>query len=244
MRWWAPAGWAAALDEPHYSAVRAPVGQYAAAVASKETSPALATAVTTGILLSGGMDSIALAFWRRPEVAFTIDYGQVSADGELRAAAEVATELGMRHEIIRVDCRLLGSGDLAGVAPSALAPVSEWWPFRNQLLVTLASMRAIALGVDRLLVGSVASDVAHSDGRPEFFARLDAVTALQEGGIRVETPAIGLSTVDLIRRSGVPRAILCWAHSCHTAPVACGRCRGCNKHREVTAILWGDDNAY
>jgi len=200
--------------------------------------------MTTGILLSGGMDSIALAYWRRPPVAFTVDYGQVSAGGEIRAAEEIASALAMRHEIIRVDCRSLGSGDLAGSEPSLLAPVPEWWPFRNQLLVTLAAMRAVALNVDRLLVGSVASDGAHADGRPEFFVRIDALTAMQESCIRVEAPAIVLSSTELIRKSGVPREILCWAHSCHTAPVACGACRGCNKHREVTAELWGEEHAY
>ncbi len=30
----------------------------------------------TAILLSGGMDSIALAYWKRPELAITINYGQ------------------------------------------------------------------------------------------------------------------------------------------------------------------------
>jgi len=28
------------------------------------------------ILLSGGLDSIALAYWLRPQIAVTIDYGQ------------------------------------------------------------------------------------------------------------------------------------------------------------------------
>lgn len=204
----------------------------------------IAIGMKRGILLSGGMDSIALAYWSRPAVAFTVDYGQLSAVGELRAAEVVAAELSMRHEVIRVDCRSLGSGDLAGTASSPVAPVSEWWPFRNQLLVTLAGMRAVSLGLNRLLVGSVASDNAHVDGRSEFFGRLDELTAMQEGEIHVEAPAVGLSSVDLIRRSEVPRGILSWAHSCHIAPVACGHCRGCKKHLEVTAALWGLEHAY
>ena len=31
--------------------------------------------MTTGLLLSGGIDSSALAFWKRPQVCFTVDYG-------------------------------------------------------------------------------------------------------------------------------------------------------------------------
>jgi len=60
---------------------------------------------------------------------------------------------------------------------------------------------------------------------------------LQEGRIRVEAPAIHGSTVDLIRKSEIPYSLLAWAHSCHTGNIACGRCRGCNKHRNVVAEL-------
>lgn len=194
------------------------------------------------LLLSGGMDSVALAHWRRPELAFTVDYGQKAAGAEIRASAQVAAELGIEHEVITVDCRSLGSGDMAGRAPDAVAPVSDWWPFRNQLLVTLAGMRAVALGVDTLLVGSVATDGSHADGRPEFFLAMGRLMALQEGEIRVVAPALGLTTVELIRGSGIPRSLLAWAHSCHTGDLACGCCRGCVKHFEVTEQLF--DHAY
>lgn len=196
------------------------------------------------ILLSGGMDSIALAYLRRPEVAITIDYGQLSAEAEVRAAREVAEALQLRHEIITVDCRALGSGDLAGRPALDAAPVSEWWPFRNQLLITLAAMRAVTLGIRRIVIGSVSTDTVHADGRSEFFRLADLLVAMQEGAIRVEAPAASLSSAELIALAGVPRRILCWAHSCHKAVVACGECRGCNKHREVTGILWGEENAY
>lgn len=196
------------------------------------------------ILLSGGMDSIALAYWLRPIRAYTVDYGQLSAEGEVRAAAEVARALGITHDVLTVDCRALGSGDLAGRPPLDVAPVREWWPFRNQLLVTLAGMRAVGHGVRRLLLGAVATDSAHSDGRSDFVSALDAVLALQEGTLRLEAPAIHLTTAELVRQAGVPRSLLAWAHSCHTGAVACGSCRGCQKHLNVTETLWGTAQAY
>lgn len=192
------------------------------------------------VLLSGGVDSIALTFWRRPEYAITIDYGQRAAATELAVAAEVARSLGVRHEILRVDCSTLGSGDMAGAAASAHAPVPEWWPFRNQLLLTLAGMRAVAIGVDELMVGSVVSDGSHADGRPEFYAAMDAVMAMQEGAVRVSAPALAMTTVELVRASGAPRDLIAWAHSCHTGPLACGACRGCVKHYEVMKELYGE----
>ena len=184
----------------------------------------------TAILLSGGMDSIAVAYLHGPSLAITIDYGQLPAAGEIRAASAVAKELGMDHEVIRVDLRALGSGDMAGQAAIDVAPIPEWWPFRNQMLVTLAGMRGISLGVTRLLIGTVKADNSHADGRREFISAMDAVLRLQEGGLCLHAPAIDLTTEELVRTSGVPEQLLSWAHSCHVSEYACGVCRGCHKH--------------
>lgn len=190
------------------------------------------------ILLSGGIDSIALAHWKRPEFAITLDYGQLPAATEIAAATEVARALAIQHEVLRVDCSTLGSGDLLGQPPLAAAPVPEWWPYRNQLLVTLAGMRAISRGVTELMVGSVASDSQHADGTSKFYEILDNLMRMQEGNLRVSAPAIELSTVELVRTSGVPREVLAWAHSCHVGPFACGACRGCIKHYNVMKELY------
>ena len=107
----------------------------------------------TALLLSGGMDSLSIAWWLHPEMAITIDYGQLPAQAELNAAAAICRRLGIEHHCIRVDCRGLGSGDMAGTQADPNAPASDWWPYRNQLLVTLAAMRAIGLGAGRLLLG-------------------------------------------------------------------------------------------
>lgn len=189
--------------------------------------------MSRALLLSGGLDSIALAYWQKPDRAFTVDYGQASAAGEIRAATTVSRLLGISHEVLRADCSSLGSGDLLNRPPDPRAPATEWWPFRNQMLVTFAAMRAVALGVGEIMVGSVATDGFHLDGTAEFYGRLDALLTYQEGNIRVSAPAIALTSVELIRRSGAGPDLLACGHSCHTAPFACGQCRGCEKHRDV-----------
>lgn len=193
----------------------------------------------TALLLSGGMDSIALAWWKRPDMAFTVDYGQLAAQAEVTAASEVSQRLNISHHVLRFDARDFGSGDMAGTVPDAKAPASDWWPYRNQLLLTLVGMRAIALGVQRLLIGTVASDAAHQDGSSEFLHLISQLMQCQEGGMTVEAPAISLQTSELVRVSGVPRDVLSWAHSCHKAHVACGNCRGCNKYFQVWRELNG-----
>ena len=187
--------------------------------------------------MSGGMDSVALSYLCRPEIAVTVDYGQLAAAGEIRAAAAVASALNMRPELVRVDLREIGSGDMAGREALELAPVREWWPFRNQMLVTVAAMRLVALSVERLLIGTVRTDDAHADGRGEFIAAMDATLRLQEGGMRLDAPAIDFTAADLVRKSAVPWELLAWSHSCHVSEFACGTCRGCQKHYRTCEAL-------
>src|SRR5437764_12041206 len=109
----------------------------------------------TGLLLSGGIDSSALAFWKRPAVCFTVNYGHLPAQAEITAARHITAQTGSRHEILTIDCSSLGSGDLTTRPALGVAPVSEWWPFRNQLLITFCAIRALELNIEELMLGSV-----------------------------------------------------------------------------------------
>jgi 7-cyano-7-deazaguanine synthase len=190
------------------------------------------------LLLSGGVDSAALAALLRPRHALFIDYGQKPAAGELRAARAIAEDLDMELEILRIDCRQIGSGLLTGRGASPGAPSPEWWPYRNQLLATLAAAWAHLHGLTAVLFGTVSSDgVRHKDGTRKFMTLLDGLTAYQEGGVRIEAPAIGMTSDELVRKSGADRSLLGWTFSCHVAPLACAQCPGCTKQREVLAHL-------
>jgi 7-cyano-7-deazaguanine synthase len=191
----------------------------------------------SALLLSGGMDSTAIAYWLRPEVAVTVDYGQRPAAGEIRAAQAVTNALGIEHHIIAANLSSLGTGDMAGSQPLTVAPVSEWWPYRNQMLVTLAAMKVIGLDVKRLLIGALRTDGHHVDGRPEFVEALSQLLKMQEGGLILEAPAIGMSAAELVRTSRIPMDLLAAAHSCHVGEYACGLCRGCRKHYETMKEL-------
>lgn len=197
-------------------------------------------------MLSGGHDSIALAAWLRPAACLTIDYGQRPVEGEMRASRAAASALGLPWHTFRVDLTPVGSGLLhddeatdarsepIGGEQASGAPSPEWWPYRNQLLVSLAAAWALPRGFDELLVGSVASDGArHKDGSAGFYDRLDDLVAFQEEHLRVTAPAVGLTTVDLLQASGVDDAVLGYAHSCHIAVYPCGMCPGCRKHHDV-----------
>jgi 7-cyano-7-deazaguanine synthase len=189
------------------------------------------------ILLSGGIDSIALSYWKKPEIAITINYGQIPAQSEFAASESVCKILDIRHIQIQVDCSELGSGDLSNSRALTIAPSTEWWPYRNQMLVTLASMKAVALGVDELMVGSVISDGFHKDGTNEFYNLINLLMIYQEGNLSVTAPATSMTSVELVLKSGIPPEILLYAHSCHRNNIPCGHCRGCYKYIEVIKKL-------
>lgn len=209
------------------------------------------------LLLSGGMDSAALAHWVRPVAALYIDYGQRPADSEERAATAVANALGIPIDILRIDLSTLGAGLLlreeaadgsageqAASTPvstaDAVSPSPEWWPLRNQLLCSLAAAWALSprapsnTPICKVLTATVAGDGSrHVDGTTAFYEAMDAVTAMQEGNIRVLAPAAGLSAAELVRASGVTENVLGWTHSCHRGVVPCAACPGCWKRSDV-----------
>lgn len=191
----------------------------------------------TALILSGGMDSVALCWWQKPDMAITIDYGQKAALAEIEASTQICKILKLDHYILTVDCKSLGSGDMAGATADKYAPASDWWPYRNQLLITLAAMKAISLGAKRLLLGTVKNDSFHIDGTPEFIESISSLLRLQEGNLLVEAPSIMLTTHELIIRSKIPTEVLMLTHSCHKNIVPCNNCRGCNKHNEVLDLI-------
>ena len=184
----------------------------------------------TGILLSGGMDSIAVAYWKKPQLAFTINYGHAAALSEIHAASQVAKELGIEHHVVTVDCSNLGSGDLNNSKALSIAPVTEWWPYRNQLLITLACMKGLSLEMKELFVGSVSSDDMHKDGSQPFYEKISDLMKYQEENIKKSSPAIKMNTIELIKTIGLPESLLFWAHSCHTSNQPCMNCNGCKKY--------------
>lgn len=189
------------------------------------------------LLLSGGIDSVALAVWRMPALCLTVDYGQCAAEAEIQASTQVCTMLGLRHQVIRLDLRALGSGCMAGERRSPHSTHDEFWPFRNQLLITLGAMTAMKSSCTRVLIGTVATDSRHLDGSSCFIKQMRELVAHQEGGIEVLAPGIELTSAQMVRAANVDPAVLGWAHSCHVGKIACGKCPGCHKHSEVMSAL-------
>lgn len=177
------------------------------------------------------MDSAALAWALRPDISLTVDYGQLAARGEIRASASICKAVGLHHEILRIDCSSLGSGELASKDSLSVAPLAEWWPYRNQLLISFAAAFALKEGLSIVVIGTVSGDQDYADGRPDFVEAMGRLLSIQEGEIRLEAPGIEHTTVSLCQHYAVPYEILLRTFSCQKSEYSCGNCQGCRKRQ-------------
>lgn len=188
------------------------------------------------LLFSGGIDSTALAWSLKPEKLLFMDYGQVAAEGELRAAKSIAKALELDLDVRPIPMGRFGQGLLAG-GTTVSETVPEFWPYRNQALITFAAMAYADLPLSSIIIGTVSGDgCRHADGRVEFIETMDRLLDVQ-GGPRLEAPALRMTSEELVEESNVPMSVLGWTFSCHTGEWACGLCAGCVKHAQIMQAL-------
>ncbi|WP_116771065.1 7-cyano-7-deazaguanine synthase [Maribacter litoralis] len=189
--------------------------------------------VKKAVLLSGGIDSICLTYGIKPDIAYTVDYGQTVSKREIYVSKFICNKLNIKHKTIKVDCKNLGSGTLANSKTSSISPSEEWWPFRNQLLVTLAAMQSIKDSVNEIYLASVKSDNFHKDGTIDFYKSINNLVSYQEGNIKIICPTLDFYSHQLVIKYKVPIELITLAHSCHISNLACGKCSGCTKQLRV-----------
>lgn len=192
------------------------------------------------LLFSGGIESTCLAHIHKPDKCLTINYGQRQAVGEIRAAQNIAEHLNLSHEVISMDASFLGSGQMAGKEKIESAAIPELWPFRNQLLITLAAMRFVRNAGVRVLIGSTKNDATHVDGTAAFVEAMGKTLSMQEGSVSLIAPAIDVESIELLRASRIDPDILDMTFSCFQAEYPCGRCRGCLKNESLRAMYYAE----
>lgn len=67
------------------------------------------------LLLSGGIDSIAIAAWLRPAKCLTIDYGQKAATAEIVASEQACKALHLDHTVLTAPISDVGTGDMSDI---------------------------------------------------------------------------------------------------------------------------------
>ena len=207
------------------------------------------------VLLSGGIDSaITLAIAKNAGFqcyCMSFEYGQRHKI-EIEAARRIAESLGAReHRIVKIDLRALGGSALTGDIPvptdrtesemASSIPVT-YVPARNTIFLSFALGWAEVLGAEDIFTGVNQIDYpGYPDCRKEFveafqrMARLATRAGVEGRPLRIHTPLIYHTKVDIIRRGAELGVDFSITHSCYDPSedgLACGRCDSCLIRRE------------
>jgi len=203
------------------------------------------------VLLSGGLDSTTVLAIAQSEGfeahCLSFDYGQRHTV-ELKAADRVAKALkAQSHVLCKLDLRVFGGSALTSDTidvpkdrdekeMSSAIPVT-YVPARNTIFLSYALAFAEVLKATAIFIGVNAVDYSgYPDCRPDYIAAYEAMAQLAtktgvEGEVilKIHTPLILLSKVDIIKRGlelGVDYSI---THSCYDpkGDLPCQHCDSC-----------------
>lgn len=203
------------------------------------------------VLLSGGLDSATVLAIAKEEGyrlhALSFRYGQRHSV-ELDAARRVADTIGVeRHLVVDIDLRTFGGSALTrGFDVPRHDHVDElddsipvtYVPARNTIFLSFALAWAETLGSDDVFIGVNAVDYSgYPDCRPEYIAAYERMAGLAtkagvEGTqqLRIHTPLIELTKVQIIKRGLALGVDYSLTHSCYDPDPdgrACGSCDSC-----------------
>ncbi len=204
------------------------------------------------ILISGGLDStVAASLYQAAGGQLSwglfIDYGQRAVQQEERAALAVGKALGV--EVLCTAVPLLGAlagnalvdgkqdlphpdlGDLDG--PKAMATADAVWiPNRNGVLLNLAAAVAEARSLDVVVVGFNKEEAeTFPDNSSDYLSALnDSLAYSTRGSVRVESPTLEMSKVELYAAGMAVGAPLDVTWSCYDGGERpCEQCESCRR---------------
>jgi 7-cyano-7-deazaguanine synthase len=205
-------------------------------------------------ILSGGLDSaVATSLLAKDHDvhAITFDYGQRSAEMEIKSSNVICGELGIEHTVIK----LSWLAQLGGSALTSEEEVPElsidqlddkelcdetarkvWVPGRNVVFSSIALSFAEAEGAEKIIVGWDLEEAAtFPDNSKEF---LNAFNQLLDVGslydIQIEAPLIDLNKEDIVKLGYNEGAPLELSYSCYMGGEKhCGLCESCMRRKRA-----------
>lgn len=217
----------------------------------------MAEVTTAVVLLSGGMDSVALLHWARRRYdcvrAVSFFYGQPNAAEELAAAKAVCKRWAVRWLKLYMGQSIGGAAGIcaptAGVDAAGVSRANM--PLRNGMMLMAAAAQAMRWWNDGrsvdLLIGCVYEDKeAFPDCSFAFLRRAEACIGVGLGAaahVRVVGPWTGTPKHELFYEltdeelQDVRRSVSCYSGD------QCGRCDACKQRLEAFRRMWGTRGA-
>ena len=199
-------------------------------------------------VLSGGLDStVATATFKDDYQirALTFDYGQRSAEMEIKSAHAVCEELGAEHTVIKLpwlselgrsaltsnnDVPEPGIKELDNMGSSIETALKVWVPGRNIVFTAIANSFGESMGAEIIIVGWDLEEAAtFPDNSKEF---LNAFNNVLEVGsfdkIKIRAPLIDMNKMDIVKLGNDIGAPMNLSYSCYKGfEDHCGVCESC-----------------
>jgi 7-cyano-7-deazaguanine synthase len=176
------------------------------------------------------------------ELAFLhVNYGQKTEKRELKAFDDISNFYGVKNKLV-VDLKhlsFIGGSSLTDknikVSKADLSNTeipTSYVPFRNAHILSACVSWAEVMNASAVFIGAVWEDSSgYPDCRPEFFELFERVVEVgtkPETKIKIMTPIINLTKVDIVRKSLELNAPLHLTWSCYQEEEeACGVCDSC-----------------
>ena len=217
-------------------------------------------------VLSGGLDStVATATFKDDYKihALTFDYGQRSAEMEIKSAHAVCEELGAEHTVIKLpwlselgrsaltsnnDVPEPGIKELDNMGSSIETALKVWVPGRNIVFTAIANSFCESMGAEIIIVGWDLEEAAtFPDNSKEFLKAFNNV--LEVGSfdkIKIEAPLIDMNKIDIVKLGNDIGAPMNLSYSCYKGfEDHCGVCESCmRKIRAFTDAKIEDKTVY
>ncbi len=199
-------------------------------------------------VLSGGLDStVAVAYFKdKYEIhALTFDYGQKSAEMEIKSAKDICEQLNIRHTIIDLPwLKKLGKSALTSDEEVPELKMNQlddklicdetarrvWVPGRNIVFTAIATSFAEAENAKIIIMGwDFEEAITFPDNSKAF---LDAFNNVLEIGsledIKIEAPVIEMNKSDIVKLGNKINAPMNLIYSCYMGEKEhCGVCESC-----------------
>ena len=216
-------------------------------------------------ILSGGLDStVATSYFKdKYEIhALTFNYGQKSANMEIKSAGAICEKLDLKYTVIELPW-------LAALGRSALTSQKEvpklemdqldnrdfcnetarkvWVPGRNVVFTAIATSFAEAMGAEKIIVGWDLEEAAtFPDNSNAFLKAFNSVLKIgSPDDIQIEAPVIDLFKKDIVKLGEEIDAPLYLTYSCYMGgKIHCGKCESCMRRIRAFKEAEISDNTF
>lgn len=211
------------------------------------------------VLLSGGLDSVVSLALKKEELnvrlALTFDYGQKSAEKEIKASAAIAQHYGIEHKVIKLDwlqeitrTSLCSNEEVPtgkALTDSAQSAKSVWVPNRNGLFLNIAGAFADADGYSSIIIGANKEEAqTFPDNTQDFIERVNAEFEFSTRvRPKVVAPLIDCDKTEIVHTALTKNVPLNLLNSCYkNTKKHCGICESCVRLKR--ALKANNDSVY